>query len=50
VRKWTPNDYLKRQNFIPDAKTVMSKKPNPNPSPNPNPNPNRRGWVPPHPW
>ena len=27
VRKWTPNDYLKRQNFIPDAKTVMSKKP-----------------------
>jgi len=27
VRKWTHNSYLKRQNFIPDAKSVTSKKP-----------------------
>jgi len=27
VRKWTPNSYLKRQNSIPDAKSVTSKKP-----------------------
>jgi len=27
VTKWTPNSYLKRQNFIPDAKSVTSKKP-----------------------
>jgi len=27
VRKWTPNSYLKRQNFISDAKSVISKKP-----------------------
>jgi len=27
MRKWTPNSYLKRQNFIPDAKSVISKKP-----------------------
>jgi len=27
VRKWTPNSYLKRQNFIPDAKSVTLKKP-----------------------
>src|SRR6218665_1980800 len=25
VRKWTPNSYLKRQNFIPDIKRVTSK-------------------------
>jgi len=25
VRKWTPNSYLKRQNFIPNAKSVTSK-------------------------
>src|SRR6218665_1524150 len=25
LRKWTPNSYLKRQNFIPDAKSVTSK-------------------------
>src|SRR6218665_580895 len=31
VRKWTPKSYLKRQNFIPDAKCVTSK--------------NLRGWV-----
>src|SRR6218665_3363767 len=27
VRKWTPTSYLKRQNFIPDAKSVTLKKP-----------------------
>ena len=27
VRKWTPNSYLKCQNFIPDAKSVISKRP-----------------------
>jgi len=27
VRKWTPNSYLKRQNVIPDAKSVTLKKP-----------------------
>src|SRR6218665_3800299 len=27
MRKWTPNSCLKRQNFIPDAKSVISKKP-----------------------
>jgi len=35
VRKWTPNSYLKRQNFIPYATSVICK--------------SRRGWVPP-PW
>src|SRR6218665_1941926 len=34
VRKWTPNSYLKRQNFIPDEKSVTSKN-------------LRGGWVPP---
>jgi len=25
VRKWIPNSYVERQNFIPDAKSVISK-------------------------
>ena len=33
MRKWTPNSYLKRQTFIPDATCLIRK--------------NRRGWVPP---
>jgi len=27
VWKWTPNSFLKRQNFIPDAKSVICGKP-----------------------
>jgi len=27
MRKWTPNSYLKRQNSIPESKSVTSKKP-----------------------